>query len=334
MDINPRRTEKTSNVGIIASQIAQNNPLQKNNYVRMPSSFKREQHIAADKFIAENKYKPNGKLLFKELVSRCDENGRYSGSNQTLANVTYLSLSTIQRWLARFSKDMGIRINEEPGWQTINSIDVLVIQHLNINKCVKMTNYISSPSYTLKDPEYITNYNEYVTLSANSESISKPKSKPKYLPAKPKSKLASISALNGNDPDAEVIRVCALWMLCEKKTKYAVMRMRRRSDIGCPARFLSTMAKRLFEGNWLMTDEESTKAESRTMPSFEKEALEIRLDELALQLAKDKLKSENVTFEVFDINAADFRHYEWLQGQYKLKILRELRIKHGLCQVH
>ena len=250
---------------------------------------KNKQHKIADEIIKAHKLRGASKELLKFYVNNSDLEGVCRASIE--ANAEKIGYS--REWLGKVKDSLvekGIVSCDKNGWQETNTIIILAFQHLNINKCEETSHEYNNLT-SLRDLTNKQTYDEYAFASPKAEKKDIKQTKSKHINA---------SALNGDDPDGEVIRVCLAWLLCEKKTKYAVMRMRDRKTIGNPVKYLAIMCKGLSAGNWDISDFEKDEhqrheeAEKRAREQIERELREEKHRLATLESEKCKARGGDV----------------------------------------
>lgn len=223
---------------------------------RRPYQQERERYELVDSICRKYKYKQNRRALLNALIKYSDINFVCKKGIESLTDEVGCSESTTKRGVARFFAD-GL-IDREPRPCIGNPSDnettlttLLFLKHKFSNGEVKMTSSIKD--LNLNNKNIInTNYKEDVSVFDNTEKrIEKPAIQGEER--EDKSKRVNLSRLNGTDPDAEVIRICLLYMLSEPQTRDVVMRMRNRKGMIHPAKYLSSLVQGVANHGWKVT---------------------------------------------------------------------------------
>lgn len=250
-------------------------------------SLKTQQKKIVEKLIDERKIKGAEEALLEYYVHNCDKDGVTECSQSIAAEkIGRYTRESLSRANTRLTKK-GIITSDKRGWQQTNCTTILCLveQPELINNC-DVSSHKSNNLSSLRDLTNNITHDEYVSLSANTDSKTVTKHKP--------SKHISLAKLNGSDPDGEVIRVCLAWMLTEEQTKRAVLKMRNRTGMTNPAKYLAGIMRN-------MSTEEIQEPEKPKLTFEQREAIEAPLREKAEVMAKVALAQKGIVqAEVYD----------------------------------
>lgn len=173
------------------------------------------------------------------LANVAAENGSISVSQECLARVRRKNTRTIRNHQTSLLKKNLISVERGERWQSKNSITVLFIKHLNINKEEKVSAYLLDPC--IKDNTKETNYSEYSSIFSNSGK------KEKKNPVK----FADEEKLDGPDSLSEIMRICLAYLLLPDEISCVIQQMKDGSIVN-KAKYLIWLCK----GGWKMNARE------------------------------------------------------------------------------
>lgn len=251
----------------------------------------------AERLCNEKGASPTIRSLLSELIKSSNSLCEVFTGQSSFAQKLHVSISTIKRAYKTITEWGWIK-SERRGnsWaeKQTNKITLLFLQTELPPVSVKMNHDINNliPTYP-KQRSYKQTYDVCEDAS--------PKKEKKVR----KGTHINASALNGEDPDGEVIRVCLAWLLCEKKTKYAVLKMRDRKKMGNPVKYLARMCAGLDNGSWEMEKEEAPR-----LPIEQRRAIENELRQRAEEMAFASLAQKGfVQPTVYDPFSPWHAHY-------------------------
>lgn len=305
---------QVNNYSSLGQQIPTSEP------VRILPSLKRLIHKELDTVIQLKGYKGIGSTLLREIAKDCsnDVRGQWARGQEGYAKLVNASSRTVRTWIKQYIADGILKSEPVASWldKKPNLITLLCIQHVLPHVPEKISDDLSNLDLTLGDLTNNITYDDYVSASPNLEKKQEPAPVSKHIDAK---------ALDGPDPDGEVIRICMAWLLCEKKTRFAVLSMRDRSKIKTTAvKYLASMVKGLANGTWKweVPDDDKPKLSANDRRVLETELRERARKDAIVVLAQSGIH-EPTTFD-------PYHEYHGRLSTNEMMIFRKLLTEHGL----